>query len=123
MINWIKNIFTKRIEFNLFLVKGNCLTQLEDEKRNKLDIYKTNKVFIKEFLKLSTKKSNYKVTVSNKNFYKYMYSVSLVEKDLDVISYYTYEHGDYKLEFCSNHFLYYFKNNIPKTIYFSVQRF
>ncbi len=122
-MDWIKNIFTRRIEFNLFLVKGNYLTQLEDEKRNKLAIYKTNKVFIKEFLKLSTKRSNYKVVVSNKRFNNFMYSVKLVEKDLDLTSYYTYVNGNYQLEFCANHFLYYFKNKIPKTIYFSVHRF
>ncbi len=122
-MDWIKNIFTIRIEFNLFLVKGNYLTNLEDEKRNKLPIFKSNKVFIKEFLKISTKRGSYKIVVSNKRFNNFMYSVKLVEKDFDLTSYYTYLNGNYKLEFCANHFRYYFKNKIPKTIYFSVQRF
>jgi hypothetical protein len=122
LIQKIKNIFKRRIDFDLYLTRGERITHLRDEKYNTVPIYTNNKTFIKHFLKLSTKRNGYKIRVSNKEFKGGKYTLSFVEKQYGFISEINYELGNYSVTFCSNNFLYYFKNEIPNKIYFSVEK-
>lgn len=120
-MNWIKQLFKKRIRFILELRKGNGLTSFIDSENKHLEIFKTNKIFIKEFLKLSTKKHTYLIHVSN----KYLDNSHHIELNDCYNGYKTYLHykcNGYTLEFCSKHLLKLFNNNIPTSIYITVNK-
>lgn len=120
-MNWIKNLFTKRVRFILELKKGNGLTSFIDHENNHLEIFKKNKIFIKEFLRLSTKRNSYLITVSNKHLDN-SHCIELIDVYEEHRSYLQYRCNGYTLEFCTNHLLKYFNNNIPALIYITANK-
>lgn len=118
---WIKQLFTKRRRFILELRKGSGLTSFVDHEGKHLELFKTNKIFIKEFLKLSTKRNSYLVTVSNKHLDN-SHCIELNDSHEEFRSYLKYRCNGYTLEFCTGHLLKYFNNNIPSSIYITVNK-
>jgi len=123
IINSIKRFFEKRITFYLILKKGNGLTHFLINGEHHLEIFKTNKIFIKYYLKLSTKNKSYKISVSNK-YINNSYCIIYKEKENGSKYYFylKYTCNNYDLEFCTNHILKLFNNKIPNKIYISIEK-